>query len=205
MSAPRAGSLRGPVVADPAVATRTSLFLMQSDINKRLTVLSEWMCFIGGLCTLTFFRDQHNRNDRLPRSEKEFTTCFCHIFFSFVTYPSNRCVITLGGRDSFVLAVLVVENRVGPDVAGRQWLEDVGGRGGPVLSAIGFPRAAQSCCGCVCRHFRHTGSFPRKSLVVRGDTRWGICALLWNSLLMSWFVCGSGESLTCLNLRHWPR
>lgn len=36
MSAPRAGSSRGPVVADPAVATRTNLFLMQSDENKRL-------------------------------------------------------------------------------------------------------------------------------------------------------------------------
>lgn len=57
MSAPRAGSSRGPVVADPAVATRTSLFLMQSDMNKRLTVLNEWLCFIGGLAQGHFLRD----------------------------------------------------------------------------------------------------------------------------------------------------
>lgn len=43
MSAPRAGSSRGPVVADPAVATRTNQFLMQSDENKRLTVLNKWL------------------------------------------------------------------------------------------------------------------------------------------------------------------
>lgn len=41
-SAPRAGSSRGPAVADPAVATRTSPLLMQSDKNKRLTVFNTW-------------------------------------------------------------------------------------------------------------------------------------------------------------------
>lgn len=52
MSAPRAGSLRGPVVADPAVATRTNLFLMQSDENKRLTVLNKWLWgFFYGVLT----------------------------------------------------------------------------------------------------------------------------------------------------------
>lgn len=76
---------------------------------------------------------------RLPRSQKEFRTCFGHIFFSYVTHPENRCVIILGRQRSLVLGSLVVAARVVPEVVVYGWLEDVGGCCTWLLIAIGFP------------------------------------------------------------------
>lgn len=138
----------------------------------------------GGSCPLTFFRGPPQQEWRRGHAaKKEFRTCFCHILFSYVTHPENRCVIILGRQRAFVFAAL---GWVGPSWPERLWSQDdwrmwVGvavGSLSPLDSAP--PHAAQSCCGCVSSHFRHTGSFPRKSLVVRRDARWGICALLWN-------------------------
>lgn len=105
-SAPRAGSSRGPGVADPAAATRTSPLLMQSDKNKGLTVFNTcfwvvcWEYLLRLTHNLTFFREWRHRNDSCGSAERNFQRVF-FVAFCFRRCPANRCVTALGTSGFF--------------------------------------------------------------------------------------------------------